>query len=96
MKMDASVRSAKRKFKSSALIKLGINYCRMLPQPSVKIHLTETVLLQVSSPKHRTSVLESIDKYCLQISVLVLGLRIRGFSIFKHILVVFKVPGPKY
>ena len=92
MKMDAAVPSAKRKFKFSTLIKLGINYCRMLPQPN--FHLTETVLLQ--GPKHRTSVLESIDKYCLQISVSVLGLRIRGFSIFKHILVVFKVPGPKY
>ena len=70
MKMDASVRSAKRKFKSSALIKLGINYCRMLPQqhPSVKIHLMETVLLQ--GPKHWTSVLES-RYFFLQISLVV-------------------------
>ena len=69
--MDASVRSAKRKFKSSALIKLGINYCRMLPQPN--FHLTETVHYW------------KVDNFFLQISFLVLGLRVSGFSIIKHI-----------
>ena len=79
MKMDASVRSAKRKFKSSALIKLGINYCRMLPHPSVKIHLTET------GPKALNLSTRKYKNYFLQISLLVPDLRVRGFSIIKHI-----------
>ena len=79
MKMDASVCSAKRKFKFSTLIKLGIDYCRMLPHPSVKIHLTET------GPKALNLSTRKYKNYFLQISLLVPDLRVRGFSIIKHI-----------